>query len=248
MRSSDERMEMKRDHDMELEDELNHLDIIERPIDLSVQKEYQVLSDSIDFENANYEEILTEADKLFVPGTAIEEKKRILLLLAHLGTMESAKILEKYSKTSEGTLNDWAILALKECRMFLESVFLKEEGGFISTGLGGQGKKLRYYFIVSAREDRSFTGAGRNTIEEGFKKSGGKYGSEIEEINFGTDYSMMKVLVPMDVAVGRVIEEGIRQCNKMGEVLLGDYYVTNTKRPTKGEISSYLRDIRRKGR
>ena len=71
-----------------------------------VQKEYQVLSDSIDFENANYEEILTEADKLFVSGTAIEEKNRILLLLARLGTMESAKILEKYSKTSEGTLND----------------------------------------------------------------------------------------------------------------------------------------------
>jgi hypothetical protein len=85
-------------------------------------------------------------------------------------------------------------------------------------------------------------------IEEGFKKSIGKYGSEIEEISFGTNYSMMRVLVAMDVAVGEVIEEGIRHCNKMGEVLQDDYYVTNVKKPTEREISNYLSDMRRQGK
>ena len=159
--------------------------------------------------------------------------------------MESSKILEKYLKMSEGTLNDWAILSLKECRMFLESVLLKEEGGFISTGLGGKDNKLRYYFIVSTREGRTLTRSERETLEEGFKGSSDKYKSEIEEINFGTNYAMIGILVPMDVAVGEVIEEGIRRCNRMGEILFVDYYVTNVKKPTKREISRYLRDIRR---
>ena len=74
-----------------------------------------------------------------------------------------------------------------------------------------------------------------------------EYGTEIEEINVGTNYAMIRILVPMDVAVGEVIEEGIRRSNRMGEILFVDYYVTNVKKPTKEEISKYLSDIRRKG-
>jgi hypothetical protein len=241
-------MERKRDHHIDLEDELNNFSVVESPIDLSVQKEYQDLSDSIGFDNVNYEEVLTEADRLFVQGTPIEVKKRILILLAHLGTMESSKILERYLKVSEGTLKDWAILSLKECRMFLESVLLKEEEGFISAGLGGRDNKLRYYFIVGTREGRTLTRSERETLEEGFKGSSDEYETEIEEINVGTNYAMIGILVPMHVAVGEVIEEGIRRCNRTGEILFVDYYVTNVKKPTKREISRYLRDIRREGK
>jgi len=58
--------------------------------------------------------------------------------LAHLGTPESCRILEKYLKSPETNLRDWALLSQKECRMFLENVLLEEEGGFISTGLEGR--------------------------------------------------------------------------------------------------------------
>jgi hypothetical protein len=241
-------MERKGGRHIGLEDGLNDFSVVESPIDLSVQKEYQDLSDSIGFENVNYEEVLTEADRLFVQGTPIEAKKRILILLAHLGTIESSKILERYLTVSERPLNDWAILSLKECRMFLESVLLKEEGGFISTGLGGRDNKLRYYFIVGTREGRTLTRSERETFEEGFKGSSDEYETEIEEINIGTNYAKMGILVPMHVAVGEVIEQGIRRCNRMGEILFVDYYVTNVRKPTKREISRYLRDIRREGK
>jgi hypothetical protein len=241
-------IERKRDYHIDPEGELNNFSIVERPIDLSVQKEYLDLSDSIGIDDVNYEEALTEADRLFVQGTPIEAKKRILILLAHLGTMESSKILERYLKVSEGTLKDWAILSLKECRMFLESVLLKEEGGFISTGLGGKDNKLRYYFIVGTREGRTLARGEREVLEEGFKGSSDEYETEIEEINVATNYALMRILVPMHVAVGEVIEEGIRRCNRMGEILFVHYYVTNVKKPTKGEISRYLRDIGREGK
>ena len=47
----------------------------------------------------------------------------------------------------------------------------------------------------------------------------------------------------MDVPVGDVIEEGIRECNKMSESLSHDYYVTNVKKPTPDEISKYIEEI-----
>jgi len=227
---------------------LNSLTLIDEAIDLSIQEEYFSFSETIDFDNVNYEEVLTESDKLFYKHTPIESKKRILILLAHLGTAESCRTLEKYLNISEGNLRDWALLSLKECRTLLESVLLQEEGGFISTGLGGKDNKLRYYFIVSSNDGLPFSETHRNTLKSGFETISHKNKSEIEEINFGATYVMIGILIPMDVAVGEVIEEGISVCNKMSEFLFPDYYVTNVKKPTREEISKYLEKISRGGK
>jgi hypothetical protein len=218
--------------------------LLDEPIDLSIQEEYFRFSEKIDFENVDYEEVLTESDKLFDKHTPIESKKRILILLAHLGTAESCKVLEKYLKISQGNLRDWALLSLKECRMFLESVLLQEETGFISTGLGGKDNKLRYYFIVSSKDGLPFSETHRDTLKRGFETISHKYKSEIEDISFEATYAMIGILIPMDVAVGKVIEEGISECNTISEFLFPDYYVTNVKKPTYGEISKYLEEIR----
>jgi hypothetical protein len=222
---------------------LNSFTLIDEAIDLSIQKEYLSFSETIDFDNVDYEEVLTESDKLFDKRTSIELKKRILILLAHIGSPESCRTIEKYLKISEGNLRDWALLSLKECRMFLESVLLQEEGGFISTGLGGKENKLRYYFIVSSRDGLPFSETHQNTLKRGLERISHKYKSEIEEINFEAAYAMIGILIPMDVAVGKVIEEGISECNKMNEFLFPDYYVTNVRKPTPEEISKYLEEI-----
>jgi len=222
---------------------LDNFNLIDEPIDFPIQEEYLSFSETIDFDNVDYEEVLMESDKLFDKHTPIESKKRILILLAHLGTPESCRTIEKYLKISEGNLRSWALLSLKECRTFLESVLLQEEGGFISTGLGGKDNKLRYYFIVSSKDGQPFSETERNTIESGFEKISHKYRSEIEEISFEATYAMIGILIPMDVAVGEVIEEGISECNKMSKFLFPHYYVTNVKKPTSEEISKYLEEI-----
>ena len=127
--------------------------------------------------------------------------------------------------------------------MFLESVLLHEESGFISTGLGGKENKLRYYFIVSSKDGLPFSETHRETLKRGFETISLKYKSEIEEINFEATYAMIGILIPMDVAVGEVIEESISECNKMNEFLFLDYYVTNVRKPTPKEISKYLEEI-----
>jgi hypothetical protein len=237
--------DMKRNNDNP-ENSKNVLDsfiIINEAIDLSTQEEYLSFSETIDFDNVDYEEVLMESDRLFDKHTPIELKKRILILLAHLGSPESCRRLEKYLKVSDRNLRDWALLSLKECRKFLESVLLQEEGGFISTGLGGKDNKLRYYFIVSSKDGLPLSETHRNTLKRGFEKISHKYKSEIEEISFEATYGMVGILIPMDVAVGEVIEGGISQCNKTSEFLFPDYYVTNVKKPTPEEISMYLDEI-----
>jgi hypothetical protein len=223
---------------------LDNFVLIDEPIDLSTQKEYFSLSETIDFDNVDYKEVLTGSDKLFYKDTPIESKKKILTLLAHLGTPESCRILEKYIKSPEANLRNWALLSLKECRMFLESVLLKEEGGFVSTGLGGRDNKLRYYFIVSSKDGLPFSETHKNTVKRRLETISHKYRSQIEEVNFEATYAMIRMLIPMDIAVGEIIEEGISECNKIGEFLSIDYYVTNVGKPTDEEISDYLEEIK----
>lgn len=223
---------------------MDNFTLLDEPIDLSIQTEYLSLSKTIDFDNVDYKEVLTGSDRLFYKDTPIESKKKILILLAHLGTPESCKILEKYQKSSETNLRDWALLSLKECRMLLENVLLEEEGGFISTGLGGKDNKLRYYFIVSSRDGLPFSETHKNTLKRGFETISHKYKSQIEEIDFEATYAMIGMLIPMDIAVGEIIEEGIGECNKIDEFLFLDYYVTNVGKPTYKEISDYLEEIK----
>ena len=49
----------------------------------------------------------------------------------------------------------------------------------------------------------------------------------------------------MDVAVGNIIEEGIEECNKVGNFIYFHYYVTNVSKPTKEEIIEYLKELKK---
>ena len=70
--------DMKRDKDNP-ENSKNALDsftLIDEAIDLSIQEEYFSFSETIDFDNVDYEEVLTESDKLFDKHTPIELKEK----------------------------------------------------------------------------------------------------------------------------------------------------------------------------
>jgi hypothetical protein len=55
---------------------------------------------------------------------------------------------------------------------------------------------------------------------------------------------MLKVLIPMDIAVSEFIEEGIKDCNNKDDFVFFHYYVTNINKPTKEEILKYLYEIK----
>jgi len=237
-------MKSVKDNRTKSENSLDSLDVMGEGIDLSIQQEYDRFSETIDINNVDYKEVLKEIKNLFSDNTPTEAKKRILILLAHFGNAESYRIIEKYLKESEENLRDWTLLSLKECRMFLESALLEEEGGIISTGLGGKDNKFRYYFIVSSKDGLTFSETDKNTLKREFETISQKYNSEIEEINFEPNYAILRTLIPMDFAAGEVIEEGIRECNKVDDFLYFHYYLTNVRKPSNEEVFKYLEEIR----
>lgn len=116
---------------------------------------------------------------------------------------------------------------------------------FIGTELGGEGNRLRYYAIISTNADISLSEKQKKIINDTFTKICQKYDSHIETIESFDRYALIKQLVPMDVAIGNVLDEGILSCNQRGNFLRSHYYVTNVKKPTTKDIQRYLQNAAR---
>lgn len=212
----------------------------------SVQHEYLEYTDGLDFDQYSEEDISTRSQSLFSSSTPLEEKKETLAILAHRGTVESYRIIERYLEAAEQELEDWSVLALQECRMFLEGFLLNASVGVVMTGLGGEGHRLRFFFAIRSR-NVAFTSAQKVTIQRTFSHICDRFDSILEEIRVHEDYATMRVLVPLEVAVGELVESGIGECNTFGDFLDVNYYVTNERIPTETEILHYLQELGRGG-
>lgn len=222
----------------------DHLNVMKQGIDTTVQKKYLDTSEALRYDPPTSEDIVAEGESLFLKDTSFVSKKRILILLAHSATARSYRIIERYLKNPDRKLKDWALLALQECLTMLESAILEESRGMISTGLGGSDNRLRYFLLISSNTGEPFTMNHEELIKEEFDLVCQKYDCQIETNKFDKGYATLKMLVPLDVAVGHVVEQGINGCNKMSNFLSSTYYVTNVKIPSEQDLLRLKREIR----
>jgi len=219
-------------------------DILEEGIDVQTQKEYINYSHSFDRGELTEKETFALSNILFDKGTPVEAKKKALALLAHLGTIIAFRQIEKYHKNPDNDLKQWAALALQECKMFLESSLIDVSMGFISSGLGGLNNRLRYYFLILPLTEKPFTKTQKGIIKKELPIVCKNLNSVLETIYFSDNFVGVTILVPMDVAVGTVIETGIKECNALGDFVFEHYYVTNQKIPGKSEIHDIIKIVR----
>ena len=228
-----------------LDDIPERLKLAKDGVDTSVQQEYLEYTGNLDFGQYSEEDISARSHSLFSPSTPLEDKKETLAVLAHQGTLGAYRAIERFLETAEQTLEAWGVLALQECRMFLESSLSDRNAGILMTGLGGENNRLRYFLVIRSRSDAAFTSAQKEIIERGFSYICNKIDSILEEIQAHQYYVTMKVLIPMDVAVAEIIEGGIDECNTFSDFLDENYYVTNVRIPTEADILHYLREMGR---
>ncbi len=199
----------------------DHLNVMKQGIDTTVQKKYLDTSEALRYDTPTSEDIS-----------------------AYSGTARPYRIIERYLKNPDRKLKDWALLALQECLTMLESAILEESRGMISTGLGGSDNRLRYFLLISSNTGEPFTMNHEELIKEEFDLVCQKYDCQIETNKFDKGYATLKMLVPLDVAVGHVVEQGINGCNKMSNFLSSTYYVTNVKIPSEQDLLRLKREIR----
>lgn len=81
---------------------------------------------NLDTQKLSPKEMEKITTKLLAEETNIEEKKDLILILAHQGESEALKGLEKYAQSPAKELKTWIQLAVDECKSFLAGKILNE--------------------------------------------------------------------------------------------------------------------------
>jgi hypothetical protein len=212
--------------------------ILEDQIDIKIQLNYFDWSKKIKQNPKDKKDISELKEKLYSDSFTIDEKKDFLVQLANVDDVEAYRLIEKYNINVEPELKDWCVLALQESKMNLESLLLDENQVIISTGLGGKGRKLRYFAVLATKNDHQFTALQQKLVSKEIdfvlKKSDG----EIEKIEFDDDYCTLLAVVPINVSIKELIATTIEECNQIGNFIDPKFILTNVKIFSKEEIKS----------
>lgn len=207
----------------------DNFSILEEQIDIKTQMSYFEHSKKLKREKLDKKNVLIRISELEDDATANNIKKDILVSLAGLDDVEAFRAIEKYLETAPSKLKDWATLALQESRMTIESSLLDENQVIISTGLGGKGKKLRYFTVLGSKEELKFSELQQRLIEKELEFSLRKHEGEIESINFIDNYCTVLALVPLNVSIKELMKMVIEECNQIGNFINDKFILTNVK-------------------
>ena len=213
-----------------------NFNILEEQIDLEVQMKYFERSKELK-EQDTEKDYLIEGEKLFIPQTDLDTRKEILIGLAGIDDVKAYRLIERFLKDADKELRSWAVLAFQENRMLLQTSLLDEKQYFISTGLGGKNKKLRYYVVFINRErDNVLTGTQQKLVKDELIFNLKPDEGEFESIDFSEGFSSAQVLLPVTSDIKQVFSRVVEECNQYGDFLEEDMIITNVKILSRSEI------------
>lgn len=222
----------------------SNLNILEEEVDVKVQKEYFELVDKLSKAPDDYEQLCKQhvenIDDLLDPAIKENIKKEMLVVLATVDDVSIYRSIENFAK-QESPLQKWAIIALQQSRMLIQSTLLDDPGVFISTGLGGQGSLLRYFCVFLNRPGEPLQDFQQNIIKNETSAAITPFKGVIEQTDFQPDYTTMLMLLPLDIDLKTVFEGIIDECNQYGNFLHENMIITNVKKLSEEEIRDILK-------
>jgi hypothetical protein len=202
--------------------------VLEQKIDADIQLDYNRMAEQ-EMDISDHAGILQKKDTLRNPDYSIDYKKKYLVELAKIGTVESFNILENYLVDPNEELREWAMLAYQENKMFLESSLLDENQVLISTGLGGKGLKLRYFTVLQTLSGRVFSNYEKKLIKSEMQFSLKKNQGELESIHFNRELCRVLSVIPLQIPIQPLFDKVIEECNLYGNFIDQECLITNVR-------------------
>lgn len=221
----------------------DNLNILEEEVDLAVQKEYFDIVQELSQKPRQYKQLssryVEEINTLFDESADPEIKKKMLVVLASIDDISVYRAIEAFSKT-DTPLKKWAVIALQQSRMLIQSTLLDDPGIFISTGLGGQDGLLRYFCVFLYRNKEALQEFQQQIVYNETAAALKPCKGVIEQIQFFEAYCTLLLLLPLNADLKSLFEKTIDECNLYGNFLHENMIVTNVKKLSEEEILSIL--------
>lgn len=217
----------------------DNFNVLEEKINIETQTWYFNYSNRLK-EKGMLEKYLNDADLLFAESD-IEKKREILSGLASIASVSAYRFIERYLKEPDPLLKDWAILALQESRMLLQSSILEEQQVYISTGLGGKGSNLRYNVVfVFKNQNLKLALFQEKLVKSELSDLLRNKNGELEEIEFLKGYVSTHVILPLKAPLKDIFKSFVASVNEFGNFLSDDVIVTNVKSLSEKEIKRII--------
>jgi hypothetical protein len=227
-----------------LDDLPDNFSILEEQIDIEVQMKYFELAKKVRARNLATE-YFENREQLFLPDLSDERKREILLSIASIDDVKAFRTIEKFVGLAEGEIKQWAVLALQESRMLIQSSLLDEQQVFISTGLGGKGQKLRYYVVfINKNQNIILTKIQQKLLKDELVYELNQNKGEFESMDFSEGFSTVLVMLPLQSDLKKIFRNIIDECNQYGDFLDDDMIVTNVRVMSRNEIIEMVKQNR----
>ncbi len=212
-----------------LQKSFNDFLVFEEGIDVGVQLSFEkatlefIEKDEEIKDAEESEKILSRTDN------NIEAKKNALIELSLSGDVKAYRIIEKFKDTCEDELKKWSILAFQKSRAHMEHELSDDEKIYISSGLGGSGNKLRYFFVMSSDNKVSFTDFQKDLLKKEIEFSLTKNDSIAEKIIFNDYFVSIVCLVPLQISLDAILKSILKETQAFGNFLSDEIIATNTE-------------------
>jgi hypothetical protein len=227
-----------------IDEDPDNINILEEVIDVNLQLKYFKVSVKVK-KDLNVDEVLANMDLLFLETTPKKDKKRLLTQLASVNKVEAYRAIEQYSKKPDSSLKGWSVLALQESRMLIHALLLDKTPVFISTGLGGKDKKLRYFAVFSSADlTTPFSELQQSIIKGEIGFLAEKAQAEIEKLVFYPEFCSLTILIPLQQSVKDLFGKVVVNCNEFGNFVHNSFMVTNVKCLSEAEIRQSIAEAR----
>lgn len=214
--------------------------ILEDLVPLEEQMDYFRYFDKLRRENNPFVRD-EEISVLFSPDESIERKKRSLSLLASIPDVGAYRSIETYhSSPLEPELSHWSSMALVSSRIILSSDLSGHQQVYISSGLGGQDKKLRFFALFTTPEREAFTVLHKEIVEREFIFQLQKAEVIIEKFEIKENYFTILMLFSFEKDAKSILNEAVTECNQYGNFLDPKFLFTNVKVLSENEIMHLL--------
>jgi len=221
---------------------LNNVQIFEEGIDIQTQMDFEKFTKR--FLKKEIKEIDVEiiSEKLHDISVLDKEKKELLVELSFSDDVKAFRLIESYKGICTDELKNWATLSLQKSRAHIEHSLSNDDKIYISSGLGGSGNKLRYFFVLSSSDNVDFSNLHQDILKKEIEYTLKKYGGFAESTVFYNYFVTIVCLIPINVSLEIVFQHILDECNQFGNFLSDKIIATNTELFKEETIMKILND------
>lgn len=221
---------------------IESLHVLEELVPLEEQMEYFKYFDDLIAKKVRFVPD-SEIEMLFSPDVSIKRKKECLALLSSIPDVKAYRAIETYqSSPQEPELKNWSSIALLGSRIGLDSDLSGKPQIYISSGLGGHDKKLRFFSVFISPTRKDYTDLQKQIVEREFRFQLENADVDIETFDIKDNYFTILLLFPFKTDVRAILQSAIEECNQYGSFLDDKFLFTNVKVFSEDEIQDLLKN------